>query len=127
MGLVDQDGKPLKKVSQEPARAGHDLVQCSILIGDMEQLKVCLPMKIMTPKGPMMSDVNGLLTSIAMNLYNVMRHAKQKEIIIRVADLSSELVADKQLTVELLPLVPPDLEEILKEGEDGKEEQQTEG
>ena len=126
MGLIDPSGKPLKMKPTQPPKAGHDLVECSVLVSDLDQLKVTLPMRIQTPQGSMQVDVQNVLTSIAMNIYNVMKHSKQKEIIIRIADLSSELVGDKNLTMQVMQLIPPDL---LKEEEDenGTEETKTEG
>jgi len=128
MGLIDPSGKPLKMKPVQPPKAGHDLVECSVLVSDLDQVKVSLPMRIQTPQGSMQVDVQNVLTSIAMNLYNVMRHAKQKEVIIRIADLSSELVGDKNLTMQVMQLIPPPELENEEEQENGTEEKtETEG
>jgi len=102
MAILDGNGRPIPKVTAVP-KEGHDLVECNFLVSDLKKVEGS-PMVLMTPKGPMPVPLEQVLSQIAKNLYSVLSHLGQKQVIFSIEDKSSQFVKEKQLAVNVMEI-----------------------
>lgn len=102
MTILDSNGKVIPKVT--PPKEGHDLVECNFLVSDMKKVEENSAMVLMTPHGPMPVPLEQVLSQIAKNLYGVLTHLKQKQVIFSIEDKSSGFIKEKQLAINVLQM-----------------------
>jgi hypothetical protein len=117
--ITDAQGKPMPK--QTAPKEGEDLIQCEVLVESLAKFEIAMPIMTPTPQGPRPMEMTQALTAISTNLYQIMRHMKQKEIVIRIQDLSSEMVKEKQLTMGVGELVKPEVKTKEDDNQEAKE------
>lgn len=107
MAILGPDGKPVQAAQAENPEAIIDVI---IMTPKVENL-VKSTIKVQTKQGGLPEDVEAskLVQDLVQKLCLVMQNSKEKEMIIRIADNSSELVMDKQIKLGFMDLVAPQL------------------
>ena len=108
MAILDSSGKPIPKVTKP--KAGHDLVECNFLVSNLSEVDNN-PMTVMSQRGPMPVALEQVLGQIAKNLYGVLSHLKQTQVIFSIEDKSSPTILEKQLEINVLQIQKPETTE----------------